>query len=305
MFERKAFFRIAEVYGRKKDLSDWKDIVRRCRVNKDVLEIDNFEFDTKNFLYFRAKAIKGDEPNSNGDYFPWDEIVKSYKTFQGCGLFIEHDSDDVENAKGIILEAVLDEDNKEVECLVAISKKDEPELSKAIQNGDYKSVSMGCIVARAICSICDNEATSMDDICDHMNPENPFTYIKGKVMPNGEVGYEKNYDITFKELSAVKDPAWEQADIISVKASVSSSLANHYRKYVNAKKQNEKKENIEKVVSKILDRELKKFSDEIQKEISLKDEKEVEEEKEEKVEKKKSTWIRRSEPKSSKWLKSD
>jgi len=283
-FKRIACMKVAQIYGRKKDLSDWKNIVRANFYSGDRLQIENFEFDTDNFLYFRAKAIKADEPNGNGDYFPLEEIKKAYKTFCGVGFYIEHNSDDPENAKGIILDAVLDEENKEVECLAAISKKDEPELCKDIKNKKIKSVSMGCIAEKAECSICGNLATSMDDICEHMNPNNPFTYIKGKVMPDGNVAYEINYDITFKELSGVQDPAWEEADIISVKANLrrmSDTLAKHYHEYIKAKKEAEENKyneiKIEKIISKILDEKLK--AKEENKEVEDKKEPETIEEK--------------------------
>jgi len=38
-------------------------------------------------LFFRSKAIKADEPNSNGDYFSQQELLDSYKSFEGVPFF--------------------------------------------------------------------------------------------------------------------------------------------------------------------------------------------------------------------------
>lgn len=253
-FYRTATIRIGMVYGRKQDLSDWRQIVRTCTMTNEPLEIENFEFDTDNFLYFRAKAIKGDEPNGNGDYFPWGEVHAAFRTFCGKGFYIEHQSDDVELAKGIILDAVEHPKDKYVECLVAISKKDEPELCKQIQSGEVSQVSMGCVCRKAECSECGNVAYNEEDLCDHMNPNNPFTYIKGKII-KGEMVYEKNFDLTFTELSGVKDPAWEKADIFNIKSHLTQKLMEHFAAYrkavggVETMDKNELEAYVEKIIT--------------------------------------------------------
>ena len=55
-----------------------------------------------NALFFRAKAIKADEPNSNGDSFSKEELLKAYKSFEGVPFFTNHENQDVEKAKGKI-----------------------------------------------------------------------------------------------------------------------------------------------------------------------------------------------------------
>ena len=50
-------------------------------------------------LFFRSKAIKADEPNSNGDYFTKDELVKAHKTFEGVPFFTNHDNQNIENGQ--------------------------------------------------------------------------------------------------------------------------------------------------------------------------------------------------------------
>ena len=49
--------------------------------------------------------------NSNGDFFSEEELKKKYKTFIGKSAFVDHDNENVEKARGIILDAVYN--NKE------------------------------------------------------------------------------------------------------------------------------------------------------------------------------------------------
>ena len=66
-------------------------------------DIVSFNYDPKNFTYFRTRAITADESNQNGDLFPADEVEKSYKSFIGVGLYKDHDADSVEKAIGKVL----------------------------------------------------------------------------------------------------------------------------------------------------------------------------------------------------------
>lgn len=63
-------------------------------------------------LFFRSKAIEANKPNSNGDYFSTEELLKAYKTFEGVPFFTNHDNQNVENARGkvIFAEWISDED---------------------------------------------------------------------------------------------------------------------------------------------------------------------------------------------------
>jgi len=208
---------------------NWKQIVRESYA-KSYITLQN-EFDTDNFLYFKCRAISGSErygPNGNGDFFPWKEIKAAVNTFISKGFYIEHDSDDPEKAKGIIVKADALDDKEYVECIVAVSKKDCPDICEEIKNGKIKSVSMGCLCAEAICPICNNVAHNEDELCKHMKPyldeahtmPNP-EFVKGKIYDhpnikefNGKkIAYEINKKIVFNELSGVKQPADPSANI--------------------------------------------------------------------------------------------
>lgn len=80
-----------------------------------------------------AKQCRG--ANDNGDFFSHEELAKKYKTFIGKAAFVDHDNENVEKARGIILDAVYNQKGKFVELLKAVDKKAYPELARGIEMG--------------------------------------------------------------------------------------------------------------------------------------------------------------------------
>ena len=100
MFERLGSLTVSEVYKSAQDMmSGWYGFSREA----SATAVSSFDFDPKNFLYYRARAITADIPNDNGDYFPKSEVQAAYKTFIGKGVFYNHASEDPNNAFGLIL----------------------------------------------------------------------------------------------------------------------------------------------------------------------------------------------------------
>ena len=223
MFKRTCNSKTVDVYNTANDmLEGWFGFNRKA--SADVVKA--FEFDPKNFLYYRSRAITADEMNANGDVFPYAEVRKAYKTFIGKGIFFNHNSDDPENSCGIILDAnFVEPANKHayVELLSAIDRQlaesKYPGLVHRIETGMISGTSMGALAARAECCVCNNMARRMEDLCEHMNPEN-LHYCKGRIInaSTNEYGAEKNYDITFIEDSIVHEPADSTAHIFEVYA---------------------------------------------------------------------------------------
>ena len=145
--------------------------------------------------------------NDNGDFFSTDELKKSYKTFVGKAVFVDHNNDDVSQARGIILDAIYNEKGKFVELLKAVDKKAYPELARGIEAGYITSTSMGTRCAYSLCSICFNEAHTEDEFCDHIK------YYKGSTF-NGLKVWEDNRDVEFFEDSFVSIGADPQAKIL-------------------------------------------------------------------------------------------
>jgi len=134
---------------------------------EDVLEhykkldfdiVDEMKKREGNLLWVRARAIDADVPNENGDFFSWEEIIKereiqsdknkkkmpAYKTFEGVPIYTNHENTDIQKAKGKVVFAELDEEEKCVYCTFYIDVDAYPDIAKMIQLGTITDVSMGC-----------------------------------------------------------------------------------------------------------------------------------------------------------------
>lgn len=154
--------------------------------------------------------------NDNGDFFSVEELKSKYKTFIGKSVFVDHNNENVENARGIIIDAVWNERGKFVELLKAVDKKAYPELARGIELGYITDTSMGCRCGYSICSICGNKAATEDDFCDHI------VYYKGSTY-NGLPVFEDNRDVEFFEDSFVTQGADHEAKIFEKVASRGAS----------------------------------------------------------------------------------
>lgn len=111
-----------------------------------------------NCLWVRARAIDADVANENGDYFSWEEVIKeketqsdrnkkkvpAYKTFEGVPIYANHENSDITKAKGKVVFAELDEEERCVYCTYYVDADAYPEIAKNIQLGIITDVSMGC-----------------------------------------------------------------------------------------------------------------------------------------------------------------
>lgn len=170
-----------------------------------------------NLLWVRARAIDADVVNSNGDYFSEEELLKkteyqgkkvpAYKTFEGVPIYTNHQNDKVEDAKGMVVYAEWDDEEKCVYCVFFVDEDAYPDIARGIRQGYIHDVSMGCVVTEGVCSICGNKATTEKDYCSCLKQ------YKGKMHPSGKRAFEYNYGIKFIELSCVGDGAFELCEI--------------------------------------------------------------------------------------------
>jgi len=163
----------------------------------------------KNFTRY-ANACRGS--NDNGDFFSDEELRRCYKTFIGKAVFVDHDNENVEKARGIILDAVYNPKGKFVELLKAVDKKAYPELARAIEMSYVTSTSMGCRCEYSICSICHHKSRSEEDYCDHIKNYKA-------AMFNGLPVWEDNYGVEFVEDSFVTIGADPDAKVLERVAS--------------------------------------------------------------------------------------
>lgn len=192
---------------------------------------------TSEFIYFATRAIAGDKPNGNGDYFPWDHLLKSYTSFIGRNLFLNHNSGDPRNAIGKVLDAypVVDPSSNEkyIECLAKIDAVAHPELARQIQSGILDSCSMGCSVESSQCSVCGHTIYSdQDNKCRHMSSGLGKEFTSELDFPEANIkkgdaiqAYAINRGLNFTELSVVNVPAWDNAKIVQVIAKLKERVA--------------------------------------------------------------------------------
>lgn len=168
------------------------------------------------FIYNSVRAISA-RVNQNYDAWPSDELKKSYRTFLGKPCFVNHRNEDWTKARGRVIAARYIEKgaDKYVDVIQEIDAVRFPILAKEIITGGMDSVSMGVEAGFTICSICENRATDIFDMCSHVK------FHKGEHMTNHRTGkkelvYEKCYKLGFFELSYVFDPADETAVVSRV-----------------------------------------------------------------------------------------
>ena len=123
------------------------------------------------FLYVRSRAISS-RCNDNYDEFPAEEIRKSWRSFVGKPVFVNHHNSDTSRARGVIIDAALHEDRNPdgspdtwVEVLMEVDAIKFPKLADGILAGDIERTSMGCDVAFSVCSACGNRAYTPLDYC--------------------------------------------------------------------------------------------------------------------------------------------
>ena len=163
-------------------------------------------------LYVVVRAISVGT-NGNGDHFTYDELKRSYKTFEGKGVFVNHQSSDVDKKRGRIVEAQFIEDgnpnNAYVKCILEINPEADPGLASNIRCGIVNSVSMGCQVAYSNCSVCNHKAKTTKDYCFHVRSHKGGAY-------DGRPVYEENYGVEFIEVSFVTTGADSNAKVLQI-----------------------------------------------------------------------------------------
>ena len=170
-------------------------------------------------IYTKTRAISA-RINQNFDGWPSEELKKSYKTFLGKPVFVNHVNDDPRKARGVVVAArfVDNEDDKYIEVVQEVDADKFPKLAHELATGGLDSVSMGCEAALTICSYCGNEATDLTNMCEHVLRRKG--QVLGRANPDGThedvLVYETCRDIKFFELSYVFDPADETAVVSNV-----------------------------------------------------------------------------------------
>ncbi len=210
---------------------------------------DNTEFDLEaevkshpDSLYVKCFAIKADEPNDNGDNFPYDELKKATSTFVGVPIFTNHNNSDVEESRGRVVHSWWNEERKGIMIIARVDAEAYPKLARGIKDEYIMGTSMGCQVQYSLCSICHNKAETPDQYCSHIrerktrkisdnnvkcnyhehgNEEScPMCDCKKdetkKLAVHDLEAFENNYGIKFIENSFVVNPACHECGVTEI-----------------------------------------------------------------------------------------
>ena len=157
------------------------------------------------FVYARFKAIGCicvDGPNANADGFPYSQFLDTragygYQSFIGKHAFVEHSSDNINNAIGNLHSAylnrfdiskfgnkewqILDDDARHyilanrnlhedgsIEVLMAVDRKLSPKIARMFETDSPVGCSMGTNIDYSECTICGNRAYTEENYCPHI-----------------------------------------------------------------------------------------------------------------------------------------
>lgn len=195
------------------------EIINDCMIKTASFDIPAGEKYDPDFLYIKVRAVSAGEyygDNKNGDWFPEDELKKTYKTFLTAHVFKDHDNKSAASAIGEVLSSVWDDEMKCVVLILKVDRKIAPTVTRSIEKGYMTDVSMGCRVPYSICSICGHKAKNPSEYCDHIR------LFRRKILANGKKVYEININPKFHDISVVLNGAEKVAKITDIYDSASA-----------------------------------------------------------------------------------
>jgi len=156
--------------------SDWDEFNTdglRKNASRDGVDLNGFDIESAikqnpDHLFVKVFAIKKDEVNDNGDWFSEGELKRAAKTFIGVPVFVNHQNDDIEKARGKVVHAWYDESIGGIYTINMVDKVAFPRLARGIEQGYVTGTSMGCQVQYSCCSICHHRAATAKEFCSHI-----------------------------------------------------------------------------------------------------------------------------------------
>lgn len=162
---------------------------------------------TRNF-YLQNWAVSALEKwgwNDNFDAFEREELGKSYKTFVGSWMCLDHQNWSQHLAVGENIDAVyMPEDYVQI-VMAGDRKKVEarsPGLEARIARGEVTDTSMGCWCRESVCGNCGNVAFDETQYCDHIANHRGEKVVEAGIE---KVNFEKNRGVVFFEDSVITD----------------------------------------------------------------------------------------------------
>lgn len=170
----------------------------------EILDFHGRYHETRHGMIYMAVRAISSIVNLNYDGWPAEELEKAYKTFRNDPIFVDHNSERQERARGMVIDSQFlqgdDSQDAWIELLLEIDYLTFPQLGEEILAGGLDSVSMGANVGETECSYCGHLAYGIADTCSHVKS------MKGEMIGDVLV-YEICRDIDFYEISLVFEPA--------------------------------------------------------------------------------------------------
>lgn len=194
------------------------------QANEDLKEfVRNLKPDAK-YLYLHIIAMGSGEyfgPNTNGDYFPEDGLLRKYDTFRTFAhLFKHHVNKDPKQSYGDVPYSTYNEPMRRIELIVAVGRERAPDIVGRAENGERLAFSMACKIPWDRCSVCNNKAQRKSEYCDHIR------HHLLEIMSDGKQVFMVNEDPTFFDISYVIKPADKTAMMLSKVASQNNASVN-------------------------------------------------------------------------------
>jgi hypothetical protein len=158
-----------------------------------------------NHFYLHVNALGAGEyygANRNGDFFPEENLLRYYKTFESGHLFRHHQNRNPDIATGKVLGSFYNERMHRVELIVEVPRELGSDIENRVQADDMPWTSMATKTPYDTCSICGNQASSRMEYCDHLSNH------MNELLPDGRRVYANNDGpLRFFDISIVVKPA--------------------------------------------------------------------------------------------------
>lgn len=151
-----------------------------------------------NSLFFRSKSIEANIPNQNGDCFSEEELIKSYKSFEGVPFFTNHDNQHVENAKGKVIFAEWVPEEKAVYTIQFVDRDAYPNICRSIEEEYVSGVSMGALHKDAQITMADGLRKSISQIEVGEKVLSPYGNIRSVKKVHSEILWKPMYELLMR-----------------------------------------------------------------------------------------------------------
>lgn len=152
-------------------------------------------------FYLHINAMGAGEyygANRNGDYFPEENLLQWYKTFETspAHVFRHHVNKDPSIAIGKVIYSYYNPRMHRVELIAEVDSALGAAEKAAIESGSYPMTSMACHTPYDVCSICGNKASTRAMYCSHLNTQLGQTLADGRKVMSLNVGPLRFFDIS-------------------------------------------------------------------------------------------------------------